>query len=175
MVGTKGGRFRQQNRNPDQSRYDRQGKYNAKPAREYAIQSAGRWQSFIPRRAGEIIILDNKGTPFKGIRGILCLLSKGILEEIIGTMFLPKVGIMGMDQVLAMDRILGQGPNPGYGQNYEQGIANTGYGQSFRQGSNPGPGQYYVPEATAGSEQRANPGQGEPTGSMGQGGVQRGR
>ncbi|GMJ09683.1 hypothetical protein HRI_004637500 [Hibiscus trionum] len=62
--------------------------------------------------------------------------------------------------------------NTGYVQNHAQGVANTGYGQSFRQGSNPGPGQYYVPEATADSEQRANPGQGEPTGSMGQGWMQ---
>ncbi|XP_022763301.1 multiple organellar RNA editing factor 1, mitochondrial-like [Durio zibethinus] len=90
----------------------------------------------------------------------------------------------------------GQGANPGYGQNSGQG-ANSGYGQSYGQGSNPGYRQNHGPGATAGSGQRANPGygqtypghgagqgfsqaeqrnvQGEPTGSMGQGGMQQGR
>ncbi|XWS40014.1 hypothetical protein CRYUN_Cryun18bG0104000 [Craigia yunnanensis] len=88
----------------------------------------------------------------------------------------------------------GQGANPGYGQSSGQG-ANPGYGQSYGQGSNHGFDQNYGPGTTAGSGQRANPGygqthpghgqgfsqveqrkvQGEPTGSMGQGGVQQGR
>ncbi|XWS62829.1 hypothetical protein CRYUN_Cryun06bG0044100 [Craigia yunnanensis] len=90
----------------------------------------------------------------------------------------------------------GQGANPGYGQNSGQGV-NPDYGKSYGQGSNPGSGQNYVSGATAGSGQRANPGyeqtypghgagqgfsqteqrnvQGEPTGSMGQGGMQQGR
>ncbi|XVE93254.1 hypothetical protein REPUB_Repub01dG0174600 [Reevesia pubescens] len=94
----------------------------------------------------------------------------------------------------------GQGANPGYGQTSEQG-ANPGYGQSNGQGSTPGSGQNYGEGATAGSGQSfgqiANPGyghtysgngagqgfpeaeqrnvNGEPTGSMVQGGMQQGR
>ncbi|XP_022727267.1 multiple organellar RNA editing factor 1, mitochondrial-like [Durio zibethinus] len=94
----------------------------------------------------------------------------------------------------------GQGANPVYGQNSGQG-AIPGYGQNYGQGSNSGFGQNYGPGATAGSEQsyghRANPVyeqtypghgagqgfsqaeqrnvQGEPTRSMGQGGMQQGR
>ncbi|XVF45225.1 hypothetical protein PTKIN_Ptkin02bG0188200 [Pterospermum kingtungense] len=107
-------------------------------------------------------------------------------------------GNYGQEPSSGYGRNFGQGVNPGYRQNFGQ---DPGYGHSDGQGPYPGSGHNYGPGVTAGSgqsyAQRANPGyeqtyqgqgagegfsqaeqrivQGEPTGPMGQGGMQQGR
>ncbi|KAK8659514.1 hypothetical protein V6N13_029714 [Hibiscus sabdariffa] len=204
-----GGRFRQQNRNPDQPRYDRQGNtmpnqqgnmpysqqgfaqgdgrnyrppQNHPPQQNYGPQPTMTNRDY-PPRGGDPSYQGGQGNYnpgqqrdfFQGDQRYSMPPEQRDFRGDHRNHVPSQGGNYGHGLSSGYGQNFGQGPNPGYGQNYEQGVANTGYGQSFRQGSNPGPGQYYVPEATAGSEQTANPGQGEPTGSMGQGGMQRGR
>ncbi|XWS54870.1 hypothetical protein CRYUN_Cryun10bG0126800 [Craigia yunnanensis] len=171
-----GGKFRQNNRNPDQPRNDRQG--SPMPNQQGFVQGDGRNyrppQNFPPQQNyGQQPPMNNRDyTPQgsdpsyqssynQGGQGNYKSQERRDFFQGDQRNYMPpeQKDFRGDHRNIVPSQVgnYGQGPSSGYGQNFGQG-ANPGYGQNSGQGANPGYGQN--------SGLGANPGNGQ---SYGQG------
>ncbi|KAK8263227.1 hypothetical protein V6Z12_D12G029000 [Gossypium hirsutum] len=178
-----GGRFRQQNRNPDQPRYDRQGNTtpnqqgnvpynqqgfvqgggrNYRPPQNYPPQQNYRQQppmnnrDYAPRGPDP----SHQSSYNQGRQGSYNSQERREFVQGEQRNYMPPeqrdFRVDHRNYASSQGGNYGQGPSSGYGQNFGQG-ANPGYGQNFGQGANPD----YTQNPGQGYERGANPGYGQ--------------